>query len=62
MGKVTVLFILAAFVAVTLFVGAKAGFWCQPAIAACPSPYISTDTGHHAPADPDVQHITPVDG
>ena len=62
MGKVTVLFILAAFLAVMLFVGAKAGIVCPPVISSCPGPYISTDNPHHAPLDPDVQHVMPVDG
>ena len=56
MGKATVLFILAAFVAVMLFAGAKAGFWCPPVISSCPSPYISTDTGHPAQPDPAPEH------
>lgn len=56
MVKLTVLFLLAAYVAVTLFVGINDGIWCPPVIGSCPSPYISTDTGHHAQPNPEPEH------
>jgi hypothetical protein len=62
MEKLTALFILVAFLVVMLVVGIKTGVVCPPAISSCPGPYISTDNPHHAPLDPDVPHIMPVDG
>ena len=56
MGKLTVLFILVAFLAVMLVVGITGGISCPPIISSCPGPSVSTDPGHYTPPDPDVQH------
>jgi hypothetical protein len=57
MGKLTVLFILVAFLVVILVVAVKDGISCPPN-AYCPSggPPVSTDGGHYTPPDPDVLH------